>query len=101
MGGNDMSFDNKESVATFDADMPGVSLDAKGNCVIRLMVAPEHKWEALALSEIRGRRFTVDIWAPAARASTIKATLATAKPVALTGWSRVAWAFASSDGVDA
>lgn len=67
-----------EEIVRFQADIPKFTFDSKGNLVITLVVSPEHKWAALPLTDIRGRRFTFQAFAAPGRAARVKAKMAEA-----------------------
>lgn len=60
-----------EFLTWFTADMPVAAFDANGNLVIKLLVHPEFKYNAMPLTDIRGRRFTVTIHTPRGRSALV------------------------------
>lgn len=77
-----------EQIVEFKADIVKFTFDSKGNLVITLLVANEDKWDALPLTDIRGRRFTFKALTAKARAVRLKEAMATAPRPLRTGTSK-------------
>lgn len=67
-----------EEVVRFQADVAKFSFDTKGNFILTLVVSPEHKWAALPLTDIRGRRFTAAFYTVPNRARKLREKMAAA-----------------------
>jgi hypothetical protein len=65
-----------ERVVSFKGDMAKFTFDNKGNLVMTLVIAPADKWDALPLTDIRGRRFRFDVFMPPGRAARVREQMA-------------------------
>lgn len=61
-----------EFLTHFQADMPKSSIDKDGQLVITLVVPIEDKYKAMPLTDIRGRRFNVSVFAKEGRRPMIR-----------------------------